>query len=116
MSFKEIVVYCPCVKSYTIKKIPHNGSVYNGDVSGIVAWYYTNINNVADFVTLNVYGTLHQTYPNPGHLSVEISTPEGQNTGRLHFSLGQQGWYQQPLAFGKKRKRTRKQKRKKRKH
>ena len=103
---EQIETHCPCTKSYTIIRKTQRGTIYQDDVSNIARWFYStnNTNNI----TIIVYGSFHQTFPNPEHLTVEIQY-DGITTGKMHLSIDAHGyWYQQQLpnvGYGKKKKR-----------
>jgi len=89
-------------KTYTVERKRVNNTSYSGDISGIALWFYSH-NIEVDNINIIIYGDFHSTYPNPPHLSVEI-TYSGYNTGKLHMSLDANGyWFPQPIySAGKK--------------
>ena len=89
-------------KTYTVEKKKIKNTIYPGDISGIAFWFYSH-NIEVDNINIIIYGDFHITYPNPPHLSVEITYP-GYNTGKLHMSIDANGyWYQQQIySAGKK--------------
>ena len=99
-----IPITFPFKKTYNVIRKKFNGESYRGDVSGIANWFYNAIDNRPDNITITIDGNFHTTFPNPPHLTTEI-TYDGNSSGRLHMSLDQNGyWYQQILPSGGKRK------------
>ena len=109
---EQIDMLCPCTKSYYVIRKPFGRETYYDDVSSIARWFY--LTNNTDNITIITYGSFHETYPNPAHLTVEIQH-DGMSTGRMHLSINADGyWYQQQLpgrGYGNKQK-SRKYKRK----
>mgnify|MGYP000038065521 CR=1 FL=1 len=96
-------------KTYTVEKKKVNNNIYPGDISGIAFWFYSN-NIEADNINIIIYGNFHSTFPNPPHLSVEI-TYGGYNTGKLHMSVDANGyWFAQPMSGGEKKLKAKKSK------
>jgi hypothetical protein len=88
-------------KTYTFEVIETFGTRYTGDMSWIAYWFYTQYDSLTDGVHITVHGDWHQTYPNPYHLSVKITTPSGAYTPMLHISQDEYGYgYMQDLYQG----------------
>ena len=84
-------------KTYNVVREKIINKIYLGDVSGIALWFYQTQNIHVDNIKIIIYGDFHNTFPNPQHLTVEITYP-GYRSGRLHMSIDEYGnWYQQPL-------------------
>ena len=101
-------------KRYTIDRRKVRNTSYLGDISGIALWFYQTQNIDIDNINIIVYGDFHTTYPNPPHLTVEITYP-GFTTGRLHMSQDANGYWfpqliQQPNYRGGKKIKAKKSK------
>lgn len=96
----KINIPCQCVKTYNVIRKSFRGQIYRGNVERIADWFYQTVDNKTNNITLILHGGIHQTFPNPQHLTVEFKY-DGSTTGRLHMSVDDYGyWYQQPLSFG----------------
>tara|TARA_Y100001935_G_scaffold208345_1_gene177855 strand:- start:2123 stop:2449 length:327 start_codon:yes stop_codon:yes gene_type:complete len=97
MNKENYSIIVPCVKTYNVIRNKYYNNIYYGDVAGIASWFYQTAGPDINDITITVYGGIHQTFPNPPHLTVEI-THDNYNSGRLHMSEGQDGyWYKQEL-------------------
>lgn len=106
----KINIPCQCVKTYNVIRKSFRGQIYYGDVERIADWFYQTVDNQPDHITIIIYGGIHQTFPNPQHLTVEF-TYDDFTTGRLHMSIDDYGyWYQQPLSFGGRKKNSKSRK------
>mgnify|MGYP000094051417 CR=1 FL=1 len=111
----KIVVLVPEEKTFKVDRKTFKGTKYMGninDCSLLANWYYNNKNTHAKDLIINIYGDYHVTFPNPPHLTVEF-VDGTNNTGRLHMSWDGNQFYQQVLAFGRKKKKSIKKKIKK---
>ena len=84
-------------KTYNVVREKIQNKIYLGDVSGLALWFYQTQNIHVDNIKIIIYGDFHNIFPNPQHLTVEITYP-GYTTGKLHMSIDEYGnWYQQTL-------------------
>ena len=82
-------------KTYSVVRKLVKNELYTGDVTGIAQWFYQNIDINANNILITIFGNFHSTYPNPEHLTVEI-TYSGYASGKIHMSIDQGGnWYKQ---------------------
>jgi len=115
METYNVNTYVPAVKKYNVQRIEFMGGKYNGNCDGLAHWYYMNMNTDADNINIYIYGDLHQTIPNPYHLSVEYED-NGMRTGKFHMSPdGYGNFYKQEMTTGSKKKKKKKKKSKKKK-
>tara|TARA_B100000902_G_scaffold96288_2_gene98959 strand:+ start:1242 stop:1574 length:333 start_codon:yes stop_codon:yes gene_type:complete len=100
MNKENYSIIVPCVKTFNVVRNKFYNNIYDGDVTGIASWFYHTAACDVDDITITVYGGIHRTYPNPQHLTVEI-THDDYSTGRIHMSIDDDGyWYQQKLTRG----------------
>jgi len=110
--------YVPVEKKYRVQRNKFHGKKYEGNCDGLAQWYYTNMNYNTDNIKIYIFGDLHQTIPNPYHLSVEYEEENGNRTERYHMIPdGYGNFYKQDLyrAALKKKKKKKKSKKKKKK-
>ena len=74
--------YVPVEKKYRVQRNKFHGKKYEGNCDGLAQWYYTNMNYNTDNIKIYIFGDLHQTIPNPYHLSVEYEEENGNRTER----------------------------------
>ena len=73
-------------KYYRVQREKRYGSIYSGDVEWIAYWFYSEYDQLANNITITIYGGEHQTYPNPPHLTLQVKYPGGYETSRIHLS------------------------------
>lgn len=115
METRRIIAYIPSEKTYRVHRHKFRGRLYEGNCDGLAQWYYTYANPNTDNLTVHIFGDIHQTFPNPFHLSVEYEEENGTKTNRYHMSSdGYGNFYKQNFptrANRKKSKRSTKPKR-----
>ena len=106
--------YVPVEKKYSVQRNKFHSKKYEGDCDGLAQWYYTNMNPNTDNIKIYIFGDLHQTFPNPYHLSVEYEEENGIKTERYHMSSdGYGNFYKQEIMRAGKKKTKRRKKKKK---
>ena len=92
---EQITILCPCIKTYTVERKPFRGEIYSGAVTGIAEWFYQN-NNSEDNINIIIHGSIHETFPQDPHLTVQFETSTTtSNKIHLAFNIEQGYWYQQ---------------------
>jgi hypothetical protein len=92
-------------KNYDVELIDLNGT-YQHNTQWIADWYYTQYepDHNVDNVKFHIKGDFHSTFPNPPHLTIKISKPDGSSSEWLHISRDKNGGYLQQLYGGQKEK------------
>lgn len=89
------------VRHYKIVLTKFQNKTYQDDPSWIAKWFFNN--SLADNVTFEIQGNIHNTFPNPEHLSVRVIYENGYTSEWLHLSKDANGdGYRQQLAMGNK--------------
>ena len=109
--------YVPVEKKYSVQRNLFHGGKYEDNCDGLAQWYYTNMNPNTDNIKIYIFGDLHQTFPNPYHLSVEYEEENGKRTERYHMTPDGYGNFMKQDFFraGLKKKKKSKKKSKKKK-
>ena len=111
METHSIVAYIPSKKTYRVQRHKFRGKLYEGNCDGLAQWYYTHVNPTTDNLHIHVFGDVHQTFPNPYHLSVEYEEETGAKTERYHMSSdGYGNFYKQALSSRANLKKTKRRK------
>ena len=87
----QTIINIPVYKKYTVKRIPFRNSIYKDNVDWLAQWFYNNIENNTDNILIEITGDLHQTFPNPPHLSVRFKYNDFA-TAMYHMSVDQNGY------------------------
>jgi hypothetical protein len=96
------------VRHYNIVLTKFQNKIYKDDPTWIAIWFFNN-NIMYDNVTFEIQGNMHNTFPNPEHLSVRVIYENGYTSEWLHLSKDENGdGYMQPLdiAMGNKSKKN----------
>lgn len=97
------------VRHYKIIYTKFQNKIYHDDPTWIAEWFFNN--SLTDNVTFEIQGTMHNTFPNPEHLSVRVIYENGFTSEWLHLSKDAYGnGYRQHLATGNKLKKKYKSK------
>lgn len=97
------------VRHYKILLTKFQNKIYHDDPTWIAEWFFNN--SLADNVTFEIQGNMHNTFPNPEHLSVRVIYENGYTSEWLHLSKDANGYgYRQHLAMGNKLKKKYKSK------
>lgn len=95
------------VRHYNIVLTKFQNKIYQDDPTWIAIWFFNNY--LYDNVTFEIQGNMHNTFPNPEHLSVRVIYENGYTSEWLHLSKDENGYgYRQPLdiAMGNKSKKN----------
>jgi hypothetical protein len=108
-----VTIFVPTDKHYTVNRVMFRGGRYTHDASGLAWWYY-NANPYSDNITIHIHGDVHQTYPNPEHITVEFED-NGVMSEKHHMSIdpGNGLFYSQPIVGRIKKKQSKKKQSKK---
>ena len=98
------------LRHYKIIYTKFQNKIYHDDPTWIAEWFFNN--SLTDNVTFEIQGNMHNTFPNPEHLSVRVIYENGYTSEWLHLSKDAHGnGYRQHLATGNKLKKNIKVKR-----
>ena len=87
------------VRHYNIVLTKFQNKIYQDDPTWIARWFFNNY--LYDNVTFEIQGNMHNTFPNPEHLSVRVIYENGYTSEWLHLSKDENGdGYSQPLVIG----------------
>ena len=88
------------VRHYNIVLTKFKNKIYQDDPTWVAKWFFYN-NIMYDNVTFEIQGDMHNTFPNPQHLSVRVIYENGYTSEWLHLSKDENGdGYRQPLNIG----------------
>ena len=71
------------VRHYKIIYTKFQNKIYQDDPTWIAEWFFNN--SLTDNVTFEIQGNMHNTFPNPEHLSVRVIYENGY---RQHLATG----------------------------
>lgn len=92
-------------RHYNIILTKFQNKIYQDDPTWIARWFFNNY--LYDNVTFEIRGNMHNTFPNPEHLSVRVIYENGYISEWLHLSKDENGdGYMQQLAMGNKYKKN----------